>query len=280
MTTVRKAAAAVAAVTPVAKVAAVAAVAAAAEADDSAGSLTVRTQLRLRELILAGELLPGVRIPELALVDRLGVSRTPVRAALVRLAEEGLLEALSGGGFAVRDFSETDICDAIELRGTLEGLAARLAAQRGPSSVVLLGLQDAVDRIDALLAPSALSDAAFVAYGEQNARFHQLLAEAAGSAVVQRQIARVVTLPFASPNAFVLQRASGPDARDALVVAQAQHRVVLDAILRRDAARADAVMQEHARLAHANLRQALQSQQGLLNLQKLPGARLIRHAGR
>lgn len=62
-------------------------------------------------------------------------------------------------------------------------------------------------RPDVLLAPPELSAAAFVAYAKQNARFHQLLAEAAGSAVVQRQIARVVTLPFASPNGFVLQRA-------------------------------------------------------------------------
>ncbi|MES2715958.1 MAG: GntR family transcriptional regulator [Pseudomonadota bacterium] len=251
--------------------------AAPAELDDGAGSQTARAQLRLRELILGGELVPGARIPELALVERLGVSRTPVRAALVRLAEEGLLEALAGGGFAVRDFSETDICDAIELRGTLEGLAARLAAERGASSVVLAGLRDAVERIDELLAPPALSDAAFVAYGEQNGRFHSLLAEAAGSVLVQRQIQRVVTLPFASPNGFVMLRATGAHARDALVVAQAQHRAVLDAITRREAARADAVMQEHARLAHANLRQALQSQQGLLSL---PGARLIRHAGR
>jgi hypothetical protein len=74
-------------------------------------------------------------------------------------------------------FSETDICDAIELRGTLEGLAARLAAERGASTVVLAGLRDAVARIDDILAPPELSDAAFVAYGEQNARFHALLAE-------------------------------------------------------------------------------------------------------
>ena len=105
----------------------------------------------------------------------------------------------------------------------------------------------------------------------------QLLAEAAGSTLVQRQIERVATLPFASPNGFVMLCASGAHARDALVVAQSQHRAVLDAITRREAARADAVMQEHARRAHANLREALQSQQGL---QRLPGARLIRHAGR
>ena len=148
-----------------------------AEPDEAGASLTVRTQLRLRELILGGELLPGVRIPELALVERLGVSRTPVRAALVRLAEEGLLEALAGGGFAVRDFSETDICDAIELRGTLEGLAARLAAERGIGAVVLAGLRDCVEGIDELLQATVLSESAFAAYGAHNARFHALLVD-------------------------------------------------------------------------------------------------------
>ena len=53
--------------------------------------------------------------------------------ALVRLEEEGLLEAIPSGGFMVKAFSERDILDSIELRGTLEGLAARFAAERGVS---------------------------------------------------------------------------------------------------------------------------------------------------
>src|SRR5258705_12815118 len=93
-------------------------------------SQTARTQLQLRELIGGGELRPGQRIAELALVERLGASRTPIRMALVRLQEEGLLDALPNGGFVVKDFSEADIRDAIEVRGTLEGLAARIVAGR------------------------------------------------------------------------------------------------------------------------------------------------------
>ena len=247
------------------------------DVDDSGGSLTLRAQLRLRELVLAGELAPGERIPELALVERLGVSRTPVRAALVHLAEEGLLQVLAGGGYTVREFSETDIGDAIELRGTLEGLAARLAAARGVPALLMSSLRDCLARIDALLAPPSLSEAAFAGYAEHNQRFHQLLAEAAGSAVVQRQIERVVTLPFASPSAFVMSRADGANARDALLQGQSQHHLVLQAIGRGEAGQADALMQDHARLAHSQLRQALQSQQALA---RLPGARLISHAGR
>ena len=107
-------------------------VSAAIGSDAGAGaSQSVRAQLRLRELIVGGEVKAGERIAELAMVERLAMSRTPIRTALVRLQEEGLLEALPSGGFMVREFSEADIRDAIELRGTLEGLAARLAAERG-----------------------------------------------------------------------------------------------------------------------------------------------------
>ena len=94
-------------------------------------SQTVNALLKLREFILGGEIKAGERMSELLLVERLGVSRTPIRAALVRLEQEGLLRALPSGGFVVDAFNERDIHAAIEIRGTLEGLAARLAAERG-----------------------------------------------------------------------------------------------------------------------------------------------------
>ncbi len=234
---------------------------------------TVRTQLRLRELIVGGELKPGSRIAELSLVDRLGASRTPIRMALVRLEEEGLLEALPNGGFAVKDFSEADIHDAIEVRGTLEGLAARLAAERGISSGLLAETRDCLAQIDALLAPRELSEESFTGYVVQNGRFHSLLAEMSGSGVVQRQLERAKTLPFASPSGFVMAQATGADARDILVIAQQQHASVIEAIVQREGARAEALMREHARIARHNLTRALQSHQAL---QLVPGASLIR----
>ena len=242
-------------------------------ADIAEPSQTVRVQLLLRELILGGELKPGARIAELALVERLNASRTPIRMALVRLQEEGLLEALPHGGYAVKDFSEADIHDAIELRGTLEGLCARLAAEHGATTVLMSEARDCVERIDVLLAAPDLSEESFSGYAQLNGRFHQLLAEMCGSDVIRRQLERVSTLPFASPNGFVLARTSGPDARDALVVAQAQHRAVLDAIRRREGARAESLMREHARNAHANLRAALADHR---SWQRVPGASLIR----
>ena len=242
-------------------------------ADEAAPSQTARAQLALRELILGGELTPGTRIAELWLVERLGVSRTPVRLALVRLAEEGLLDALPSGGYVAKDFSESDIIDAIELRGTLEGLAARLAAERGAGSALMAEARGVLARIDVALAMPALTEETFAIYEHENARFHVLLAEMAGSALVARQLEKVKALPFASPNGFVMAQAEGSDARDLLVVAQAQHQAVLEAVDQREGARAEALMREHARIARRNLQQVMQGQR---TLRGVPGANLIR----
>lgn len=247
----------------------------ASAAADAEGSQAVKAQLKLRELILAGQLPAGERIAELAIVEKLGVSRTPIRAALMRLEQEGLLEALPNGGYAVRTFSERDVADAIELRGTIEGLAARVAAERGAAAVVLAEARQCLAQIDAVLAQPALDDEAFSRYVDLNGRFHALLAEMAGSGVIERELERVVSLPFASPSGFVAVQANSPQSRDMLIVAQDQHRQVLDAIERREGARAEAIMREHSRIAQRNLRDAVQSH----NLDRMPGVRLIRQRG-
>lgn len=242
------------------------------EAADAGASQSVKAQLRLREMILAGELAGGARIAELTLVEMLGVSRTPIRAALMRLEQEGLLHRLPGGGYAVRTFSETDVADAIELRGTMEGLAARLAAERGADAAVLAEAAQCLDEIDAVLVPRALDDEGFSAYVALNARFHQLLGRMVGSEVIVRELDRVKGLPFASPSAFVVVQTHSPEARDMLVIAQDQHRQVLDAITRREGARAEALMREHSRITRRNLLAAVQAAQ----FQGLPGVQLIR----
>ncbi|TFZ07813.1 GntR family transcriptional regulator [Ramlibacter humi] len=243
-------------------------------AAEDGGSQAVKAQLRLREMILAGELPGGSRIAELTVVEMLGVSRTPIRAALMRLEQEGLLEALPGGGFGVRTFSERDVADAIELRGTVEGLAARLAAERGAPAQALAEARECLDGIDAVLARRALDDEAFGQYVKLNARFHQLLAELSGSSVLAREIERVVRLPFASPSGFVVVQANSGRARDMLIVAQDQHRQVLEAIERREGARAEALMREHSRIAQRNLREAVQGH----HHERMPAVRLIRQS--
>ncbi|MCU0925968.1 MAG: GntR family transcriptional regulator [Hydrogenophaga sp.] len=241
-------------------------------------SAQVRAQLRLRELILSGELSGGTRIAELAIVERLGMSRTPIRAALVRLEQEGLLAALPGGGYVVQSFTERDVADAIELRGTLEGLLARLAAERGATPLALQSARQCLDGIDAVLSAPRLDDQGFSAYVALNHRFHRLLCEMAQSPTIARQLDRVVSLPFASPSGFVLLQAQSSRARDMLVVAQDQHRQVLCAIEQRESYRAEAIMREHSRLAQRNLQEVLraQSTDDSSASGSLPAIRLIR----
>lgn len=225
-------------------------------------SQTLSAQLRLRDLILSGELPPGERLSEPSVAERLGASRTPVRAALARLADEGLVEAVPSGGFAVKAFTEEEIHDAIELRGTLEGHAARLAAERGAPAAVLIEMKKLIARMDAATTPP-VTEAGFTDYVALNAHFHELLVEAAGSAVVARQIGRVVALPFASPSGFVLAQAALPAAQRVLILAQEHHRTVVEAIEHREGSRAEAVMREHARLARQNLELVLRNQDSL-----------------
>jgi GntR family transcriptional regulator of vanillate catabolism len=164
------------------------------------------------------------------------------------------------------------VSDAIELRGTLEGLAARLAAERGCAPVLLAEARACLTKIDQLLATGSLNEDAFSAYVTQNEEFHALLGEMAGSDVLRREWERVVGLPFASPSGFVVSQANSPQARDMLIVAQDQHRQVLQAIEQREGARAEAIMREHSRLAQRNLSEAMRN----TDANPVPGVRLIR----
>ncbi|HST95622.1 MAG TPA: GntR family transcriptional regulator [Microvirga sp.] len=240
-------------------------------------SQTVKAQLALRDLILQGALSPGERVSELQMVDRLGVSRTPVRMALVRLEEEGLLEAIPSGGFAVRAFSEREVFEAIEIRGTLEGLAARFAAERGIGRNELQTAAEYLDALDEVVRADDFETDGISRYIELNAQFHALLIDFAGSQALARQLERASALPFASPSAFVQAQSRSPEARHLLMIAQDQHRCVINAIERREGARAEAIMREHARLAHRNLERAF-SNQRMLDL--VPGATLIRRRAR
>ncbi|MEI9892141.1 MAG: GntR family transcriptional regulator [Caulobacteraceae bacterium] len=236
-------------------------------------SQTVKALLSLRELLLTGELAAGQRVSEIWAVDRLGVSRTPVRAALARLEEEGFLEALPSGGYAVKSFTEQDAFEAIEIRGALEGLAARLAAERGVDPGRLEALEHILIQIDGLIGKSSQNTEDFALYVRLNETFHAKLAEACGGKVLARQIERAAALPFAHPSGFVMAQSELPQARMVFALAQDQHHCIVDSIRNREGARAESLMREHARLAARNLRLAFDNQAAL---GMVAGARLIR----
>lgn len=230
-----------------------------------------RALMGVRDLIIAGALPAGTRLHEVALAERLGISRTPLRAALARLGQEGLVEILPTGGYVVRGFSREDVIDAIELRGVLEGTAVRLAAERGISAERMSTLNHLLDDLDVALRGSE-ADMQFDRYVELNAALHETLWGLASNAV-RREIERVTSLPFASPSAFLDKQADVPEFRRSLYGAQAQHRAIVEAIEGREGARAEALAREHARLARQNLEFVLDEQRSLI--QSVPALALV-----
>ncbi|MEY2532697.1 MAG: GntR family transcriptional regulator, vanillate catabolism transcriptional regulator [bacterium] len=213
-----------------------------------------RALLGRRELLYSGADPPGQRLSELPLVERLGVSRTPLRLALARLEHEGLIEALPAGGYVVRRFTRADIDDAIELRGVLEGTAARLAAERRPTRRRLGGLRACCDEIAGHVARDERSFDSLVRYTRLNERFHARLVQLAASPVLARAVEGVVALPFAAPSAaLVAGQAELPESREILVIAQSQHEALVASIAAGEGSRAEALGREHARLARRNL---------------------------
>ena len=246
----------------------------------SEDSQTGRTLLNLRGLLLRGDFQPGERISELPLVARLGVSRTPIRLALDRLAHEGLLEASPTGGFVVRAFTLEDVWDAIETRGILEGAAARLAAERLEDQRELKSLREYRDEMDAMVQMDGDPDRytepdidSFARYLDLNEAFHSEIVTLSKSAMIRRALMQVNSVPFASPSALLYVRAKLPRAPHMFAVSHDHHRCIVEAIEHRQGARAEAVAREHSRMTRRNVEFAI-SDTSILS--GVPGASLIR----
>jgi GntR family transcriptional regulator, vanillate catabolism transcriptional regulator len=236
-------------------------------------SQTGRTLLTLRELLLKGEFRPGERLSELALVERLGVSRTPIRLAFDRLAHEGLVEPSPSGGFVVCEFTIADIWDAIEMRGVLEGTAARLAAERLLDSTSLHRIRGYQAQMDSLVQSVVhKSIESFAVYMNLNEAFHCELIDLALSPMLRRTFAHLTALPFAAPSAMVFARSQLPGAADMLTIGQEQHHALLEALEKRQGTRAEALAREHVQLSRRNLESVLADE---AILKCVPGASLI-----
>jgi GntR family transcriptional regulator, vanillate catabolism transcriptional regulator len=237
------------------------------------GKQTVKVQRVLRRMLLDGALPLGERLVEEAMVDRVGASRTPLRMALVSLQEQGLLDALPSGGFAARAFSEQDVLAAIEIRGTLEGLAARFAAERHPPKSELEPLRECLAKLDTAIASRTISSKdELAAYASLNERFHSCIAELAHNQSLSRQLERASALPFAASGALVMAQAEIADVQTHLIVAQDQHHGIVEAIERHDGARAESLMREHSRLSIRNLPRIFSTPKALA---LVPGSALI-----
>ncbi|MCE4052402.1 GntR family transcriptional regulator [Pseudomonas sp. Au-Pse12] len=207
----------------------------------------------LRKMIASGELAAGERLMEVPTAERFGVSRMPVRMAFRTLEQEGLLVRFGGRGFQVRSVSAEDIAGAVEVRGVLEGLAARQTAERGLSAEGRAILERCLVEGDALFDKGYVNEEDLEAYHDLNMRFHQVIVAGSGNPAIADALARNDHLPFASVTALAVDRQDMAREYRRFNYAHMQHHSVFDALVNRQGARAEALMREHA---NATLRYA------------------------
>jgi len=237
-------------------------------------SQTARAFIRVRELLLRGDVGRGERISELPLVARLGMSRTPIRMALERLAHIGLLDVGATGGFTVREFTLGEVLDAIEVRGVLEGTAARLAAERLTDDAELEPLRRQCEQMEAL---DRLTIDSFQQYMDMNEALHSEIVRLSKSVMVRRHLEQVSSLPFASPSAMVFPTSILPKSDETLAIAVEHHRGIVEAIGNRQGTRAESLAREHAYVARRVLELALSDTDAL---SRVPGGPLINVSAR
>lgn len=230
----------------------------------------------LRARILCGEFKPGERLMEVPIANELSVSRTPVRLALGWLEREGLVHTAGPKrGFVVRAFAVEDVFDSIEMRGCLEGIAARLATERGVSAKQRERLLASLSFGDALVGVPVSSIESQQAWVQNNVEFHQAILDSAGSQVIAEQIERLNNMPLVSPAAisFAVQDLDGDIARFRRV--QDDHRSIVDAILNNQGLRAEMLVREHAYRNITNKKRNFTAIKEFETSNSLPGIDLV-----
>jgi len=193
-----------------------------------------------------GELAAGQRVLEIPTSELLGVSRMPVRMAFRVLEQEGLLVRQGIRGFNVRPMTLENLVGAVEVRGVLEGLAARQAAERGVTSDTKAKLMKCLEQGDRLFEKGYVTEEDLAEYHDINRRFHQAIIEASGNEVVAMALVRNAQMPFASVDALAVDRENLGQEYRRFNFAHMQHHDVVEAMLLGQGGRAEAIMREHA----------------------------------
>lgn len=187
---------------------------------------------QVRAAIVENRYPPGHRLVEQRIAEELGLSRTPVREALRMLQAEGLVVSERNRGAMVRPLSQTEVVDLYGLRIRLESYAVEVATERA-TEAELGALVDAADAF------GAVRDAGDVrALHEANRRFHDGVLDAARHHRLTAMLTRTVDIPLV----FQAFQSFGPAEIER---SDTFHHLIVDAMCRRDATRASALMAEH-----------------------------------
>lgn len=202
---------------------------------------------RLKDAITNGVYLPNQRLIEADVTQALGVSRTTLRAALIRLQQEGVVEIEVNRGARVRAFSLDEAIEILLVREVLEGLAAVLAVQRIADEDIAALRCVVVEMQDALATDDIRR------YGALNHRFHRIILAAADNEIVSRFLGSLQYPLIRYQFGSILV----PGRRDASL---SEHREILAALEARDPER----LERAARLHVANVREAVRKYGGPL----------------
>jgi DNA-binding GntR family transcriptional regulator len=192
----------------------------------------------IRGAILNGRLGTGARLRQTDLADQLRISRTPVREALGRLQQEGLIALLPGGGVRVVELDLDAAIELYDLREVLDGLAARLAARRA-GAVGLARIEKALDRMGQCLERRDANQ-----WFACHVRFHEEVFRAAGNARLLG-LSAVVGLSVRHFHPLLLRTPRR------LEEAYREHRRIFEAIARRDPEGAEREARAHIASARA-----------------------------
>jgi DNA-binding GntR family transcriptional regulator len=189
---------------------------------------------RLRRLILSGDLAPGAVLPQAALASTIGISTTPLREALRRLKQEGLVDLDAHRDARVRPLDAAEARDLLELRGSLDPLAASLAAQRRTEA----DLAEARDALDGL---EVLSERPSAAQLESHHRFHAAIHRASHNALLV-EILDGLWVKTDRYRRHGLEAGRSDEEREARAT---EHRQLVEAVRDGDAATAAELMRRH-----------------------------------
>src|SRR3954465_2340302 len=197
----------------------------------------------VRDWILTGAVSGGDRLEEIPLAERLGVSRTPVRAALAALSKEGLVDYQPNRGYLVRSFQLDEIFAAYEARASLEGLACKLAAERGVPEEFRAKLRSCLAEGDNILGRGRLLPDDFMPYQLMNVTFHNMIVALSGNPWVARLVAETHSIPFVSDRIILWHN------HRVIARSHDDHHRIAESLIAGQAARAEDLMREHVYFA-------------------------------
>lgn len=249
------------------------------EAASSAESQFDRATEALRALVLRGAFALDVKLPEARVAEMIGVSRTPARLAMAALERDGLLVRLPRRGFRVRSFSIDEVVEAIEVRGELEAVAARVVAERGLPQAASAVMEDGI-RLAATMLKAPAFDAQWRrAWCTMNDSFHTALVDASGMRPLGAAYRQVNRVPLASPRDTIFT-VSEPDLlRHQLTVAHEDHERILGALRHGHSGRAAGLVREHAYRSGDNKRRNFPDIDMQSMILETPGIALVQVTG-